>query len=114
MATANLLWRELGNLPMLGFSLNYSMTTSLLRGKYERMLREGEEVFQIDNATHSVWRHGPVLFYEAFVWLDYGEPAKALEALEAGIRLLEEKHRTDFLMGALRAAFLGLYCTGRV
>jgi len=91
------LWRELGNLPMLGFILNVSMHIFLLRGEYDMVLRVGEESYQIGGSVHNVWSQGPVLMFQSFVWLDYGEPAKALDLLQTSIDLLEEKNRTFFL-----------------
>ena len=82
---------------MLAFSLACSMHLSLLRGEYDKVLRIGEESYQIGGSVHNVWNQGPVLMYQSFVWLDYGEPAKALDLLQTSIDLLEEKNRTFFL-----------------
>ena len=82
---------------MLGFILNVSMHIFLLRGEYDMVLRVGEESYQIGGSVHNVWSQGPVLMFQSFVWLDYGEPAKALDLLQTSIDLLEEKNRTFFL-----------------
>lgn len=94
------LWRELGNLPMLNFNLNFTMTVFLLRGKYDRLLRVGGESLQISASTHSLYHQGTVLVFQSFVWLDYAETARALESLEKSIPLLDQKKRPSFVIVA--------------
>ena len=87
LAEGQRLWLELGNLPMFAYTLVFSMSIWMLRGKYKELLRAGAEGLRVGEATHSVWHHGSVFLFETFVWLDYGEPAKAIQSLESSIHL---------------------------
>ena len=67
LAEGQRLWLEMGNLPMYAYTLVFSMSILMLRGKYQELLRAGEEGLRIGEATHSVWHHGSVFLFETFV-----------------------------------------------
>ena len=100
LAEGQRLWLEMGNLPMFGGALVISMFIWMVRGRYQELLREGAEGLRIGEATHSVWHHTNVFFFQTFVWLDYGEPAKAIQSLDSGIHLIELGNQTHLLITA--------------
>jgi tetratricopeptide (TPR) repeat protein len=85
---------------MLGFALSFSATNLIVRGRFEQLLRTTEEILQIGGATHTAWNRGPVLLFQAFVWLDHGEPAKAIASLNESVRLANQVIRTEFRLEA--------------
>jgi tetratricopeptide (TPR) repeat protein len=99
------LWLEMGNLPMFGFGLVFSMAIWMVRGRYKELLREGDEVLRVREATHTVWPHGNVFLFKTFVWLDYGEPAKAIQSLDSSIHFSELGNQTHLLIPAQALSF---------
>ncbi len=89
-AEANGLWQDLGNLAMLASSLNRSVIPLVSRGQYEKGLLVAEESLKISRSIDNRWNQGAPLILEAVVWLDYGEFAKAVSALEESFRLAGE------------------------
>ena len=87
MEEGALLWRELGNMPMLSNHLNTSLFQLFWTGKNENVLRVAEEAYQISSSIKEVWNQASARSFQGLVWLDYGEIDHALAALEESIRL---------------------------
>lgn len=112
LAEGQRLWLELGNLPMYAYTLIFSMSILMLRGQYQELQQAGQEGLRIGEATHSVWHHGSVFLFESFMWMDYGEPAQAIQMLESSIHLYEQENRTSILSEAQALLFWYYVCLG--
>jgi tetratricopeptide (TPR) repeat protein len=93
---ADHLWRELGNLPMLGFDLSLLMVVLVLRGKYETLSKLGAEARHDLDRLDTRWSQGPMLVFETAGLLEQGEFGRALEALQESLPLLEKEGRSAF------------------
>jgi predicted ATPase len=84
------LWRELGNLPMLNDNLNTLLLNLVWSGQYERALGVAKESLEVSNVTKNVWAQGWPRHLQGQIWFEYGEIDKALDELEASVRLAVE------------------------
>jgi tetratricopeptide (TPR) repeat protein len=82
-----LIWRELGNGPMLSNSLNLTLFNFFWTGQDESVLRVAEENYQISSSINEVWNQASARYFQGLVWFDYGEIDRALPALEESVRL---------------------------
>jgi predicted ATPase len=88
-----LIWKELGNMPMLSNNLNLSLFGYFWNGKDKNVLRVAEEAYQISASIKEVWNQASARNFQGQVWFDYGEIDKALEAQEESIRLAALGHQ---------------------
>jgi tetratricopeptide (TPR) repeat protein/ABC-type transporter Mla MlaB component len=84
------LWRELGNMTMLNDNLNTLLLNIFWSGKYERALGVARESLEISNVTKNAWAQCWPHHIQGQIWFEYGEVDKALEELEASVRLAVE------------------------
>lgn len=84
------LWRRHDNLPMLADSLRNLSTINYLCGNYQQALTEAEEASRISQSIGNVWGHAGSLHSSSYVYLEYGKPGQAIEALKEGIHLSEQ------------------------
>ncbi len=82
-----LLWRELGNLPMLSNNLNTSLFAAYWTGRDETALKFAEEAYRVSSSIKEFWNQASARYFQGLVWLDYGEIDRALAALEESVRL---------------------------
>ncbi len=92
MEEGALLWRELGNKPMLSNLLNVSLFRLYWTGRDENVLRIADEVYQISSSISEIWNQASARNFQGLVWFDYGEIDQALAALEESIRLSAHKN----------------------
>jgi tetratricopeptide (TPR) repeat protein len=84
------LWRELGNMPMLNDNLNTLLLNLVWSGKYEKALEIAQESLEISRTTKNIWAQGWPHQLQGQIWFEYGEIDKALDELEASVRLAVE------------------------
>jgi tetratricopeptide (TPR) repeat protein len=84
------LWRELGNMTMLSDNLNTWLLNLMWSGKYEKALGIAQESLETSRATKNIWAQGWPHQMQGQIWFEYGEIDKALEELEASVRLAVE------------------------
>jgi predicted ATPase len=81
------IWRELDNKPMLVDNLSRFNFADYLRGDYEQVLKRSEEGYQISRSIDYLWGQGFSRIVSNYIFLDYGQPDKAIAVLEDNIRL---------------------------
>jgi len=86
---ARSIWREVGNLPMLGETLASSATLSRLTGNDEDALALGREGRSVAESIGNLWgqSHASMSFFE--VYLDRGELGTAIDMMRDAIDLGE-------------------------
>jgi len=84
------LWRELGNMLMLNDNLNALLLNLDWSGKYEQALEVAQQSLEISHTTKNIWAQGWPHQLQGQIWFEYGEMDKALEELEASVRLAVE------------------------
>jgi len=89
---AALLWRDLGNLPMLSNNLNVSLFGCFWAGRNEKVLSVAEEAYQISSSIKDVWNQASARSFQGQVWFDQGEIDKSFLALEESIQIAAEGH----------------------
>jgi predicted ATPase len=87
-----LLWKELGNMPMLSNNLNLSLFGFYWSGKNEDVLRVARESYQISSSIKEVWNQASACNFQGKVLIDYGEIDDALKAMEESIRLTAQSN----------------------
>jgi tetratricopeptide (TPR) repeat protein len=120
------LWRELGNMTMLSDNLNTLLLNLVWCGKYERALGVAQESLEVSKVTKNVWAQGWPHHLQGQIRFEYGEIDKALEELEASVRLAVEANApihtkwyganlcwAYIQIGAIQKG-MDLYRTGRV
>jgi tetratricopeptide (TPR) repeat protein len=84
-----LIWRELGNMPMLSNNLTLSIFQFFWTGKNEDVLRITKESYQLSSSIKETWNQSLARNFQSMVWFEYGEIDQALAALEESIRLIQ-------------------------
>ena len=84
------LWRELGNMTMLNDNLNTLLLNLVWSGKYERALGVARESLEISSVTKNVWAQGWPHHLQGQIWFEYGEIDRALDELDASVRVAVE------------------------
>jgi tetratricopeptide (TPR) repeat protein len=84
------LWNELGNMPMLNDNLNTLLLNLVWCGKYERALGIAKESLEVSKLTKNVWAQGWPRHLQGQIWFEYGEIDRALDELDASVRLAVE------------------------
>ncbi len=84
------LWRDLDNRPMLADNLGSSAICAYLAGRYDEALAFADEAFAISTAINNVWNQSYSRGFVGHVLFDRGEPARALEEIEAALRRADE------------------------
>jgi len=87
-----LLWKKLGNLPMLSSNLNASMFGYYWNGADEKVLRSAKEAYQISVSIKELWNQASARNFQALVWFERGEIDQALEAMEESIQIAAQGH----------------------
>jgi predicted ATPase len=90
LAEAASLWRELGNIPMLNDNLNTLLLNHFWSGKYKNALEIAQESLEVSRTTKNVWAQCWPRYVQGQIWFEYGEIDKALDELEASVRLAQE------------------------
>ena len=87
---ANVLWRELGNQPMLADNLATSSYVHVYTGDYDAALAFADEAYQISDAIANRWGKSYSHWQVGRVYWDRGQPGRATEVMEASVRSAEE------------------------
>ncbi len=87
---ARLIWRELGNLPMLADNLNNSAYRCLLAGEFEQALALTDESDEVSHPIGNLWGRAYSLGVRGYVHVMRGEADLAMPALEASIEYGEQ------------------------
>jgi predicted ATPase/DNA-binding SARP family transcriptional activator len=83
------LWREFGNLPMLGDSLVGVCLVCIFTGEYDAAIALFEETLQICQAIDSLWCQAGCRHNIGYVYGDRGQINEAIGVMEESIRLSE-------------------------
>jgi DNA-binding SARP family transcriptional activator len=86
---ASNLWREFGNLPMLGDSLVGACLVCIYSGEYDEAIAFFEETLQICQAIDSLWCRAGSRHNIGYVYGERGHIKEAIAVMEEGIRLSE-------------------------
>ncbi len=108
---ADSLWRASGNMPMLTNNLIAWSLNLVWSGKYEQALGVSRECLEISRATRNIWSQGWPRQLQGQIWFDYGEIDRALEELDASVRLAQEANTPAFAAwygATLCASYLAL------
>lgn len=89
LGEASRLWREMGNVPMLTDSLSTAAQILYFVGRYEPSLALAGEAFELSRSIHNRWGESYSMIHRGQIYWDWGEPSRAIEALETCIRLSE-------------------------
>src|SRR5207247_1241119 len=89
LGEAGRLWREMGNLPMLTDSLSTAAQVLYFAGRYEQSLALAGEAFELSRSIHNRWGESYSMIHRGHIYWDWGEPVRAIEALETCIHLSE-------------------------
>ncbi|MGD0878175.1 MAG: AAA family ATPase [Anaerolineales bacterium] len=84
------LWRDLGNMTMLNDNLNTLLLNFVWSGKYEKALGVARESLEISSVTKNVWAQGWPHHLQGQIWFEYGEIDRALDELDASVRVAVE------------------------
>jgi serine/threonine protein kinase len=87
---AQQLWKELNNIPMLIDSLGMVSINAYLRGDYEHVLRLSTEILDLSQSIGNKWGEVYGRWLLGYIYYDYGQPAKAIEVMQEGIRFSYE------------------------
>jgi len=94
------LWRELDNLPLLALNLSRSSNTQLLLGDYEQAITYFEEALHVAETSNNQEAQAISLSMTGLIYLEQGQPDKALSLMERAITLGEELEIPLALVGA--------------
>jgi tetratricopeptide (TPR) repeat protein len=86
---ASVLWRELGNTPMLADSLGGSCVAHVYAGDYEQGFAFSEEAYQLSQSIDNTWGQSYSKWTIGEAYADLGEFCKAIDTMEECIRLGE-------------------------
>jgi tetratricopeptide (TPR) repeat protein len=84
------LWRELGNMPMLNDNLNTLLLNLVWSGKYPKALEAAAQSLEVSAVTKNTWAQCWPHQMQGQIWFEYGEIDRALDELEASVRLAQE------------------------
>jgi tetratricopeptide (TPR) repeat protein len=86
---ASLLWRELGNLPMLADSLASSAVAHVFAGEFDQAIAFSEEAYQIGHSIDNLWAQSYSRWKVGRAYWERGEWGQAISVMEESIRLGE-------------------------
>ena len=89
---AGLLWKDLGNLPMVSSNLNVSMWGSFWAGRDEKVLSVAEQAYQNSSSVKEFWNQASARNFQSQIWFEHGEIDKSIKALEESIQIAVERH----------------------
>ena len=92
------LWRELANKPMLADNLASSALVAFLGGRYDDAVAFADEAFAISTAIGNVWNQSYSRSFTGHIFFERGEPARAIEELEAALQRAREVGLTPALV----------------
>jgi len=84
------LWRELGNLPMLVDNLSNSVLLELRDGHFESAITLSEQALHIARSIDNTWGRAGSQTYIGLVYVERGEPDRAIATMEEAVRLGEQ------------------------
>jgi tetratricopeptide (TPR) repeat protein len=90
LAEAASLWHELGNMTMLNDNLNTLLLNHFWSGKYKDALEIAQESLEVSRTTKNIWAQCWPRHVQGQIWFEYGEIDKALDELDASVRLAQE------------------------
>ena len=105
------LWRELGNLPMLGDSLGAAAQASYEEGEFNRAISFTDEGVQVSRSIRNLWGEAMSLFIQGPIAIEQGDFAMGLQTIERSLALsLEANFRGPeiVLHALLYRVYLGL------
>jgi len=87
---ASRLWGELRNVPMLTDSLASTAVSLFFDGRYDDALRTAAEGLQLSRSIHNRWGESYNQFAVGYIYWERGEPARAIDSMEACVRISVE------------------------
>jgi class 3 adenylate cyclase/tetratricopeptide (TPR) repeat protein len=84
------LWRQLDNKPMLADSLATASLVMVMGGDFERAISFSDESFQISQTIENLWGQSYSRFYIGYFYFLRGELDRAVETMQASVRLGEK------------------------
>jgi class 3 adenylate cyclase/tetratricopeptide (TPR) repeat protein len=114
LAEAQILWRELGNQPMLADNLGSTAVMHFSLGEFDQALQASSEGRRISEAIGNLWGQSYSRWIEGEIYAERGEYALAVETMEECIRLGDQAGFTGASVGSraslgLRYAELGAF-----
>jgi tetratricopeptide (TPR) repeat protein len=85
---ARVLWRELGNQPMLADNLGNSAITYFLLGDYAQALTVSAEAYTVSAAIGNLWGQAFSRAASVYLYFERGEPGTAIETMEDSVGLV--------------------------
>jgi predicted ATPase/class 3 adenylate cyclase len=85
--SAEALWREFNNLPMVADGLSARVPSKYFFGEFDEAIAASEEAYRISRSIGNLWGEAFSMMAVGYVYRDLGETADALAAAEASIRV---------------------------
>jgi tetratricopeptide (TPR) repeat protein/transcriptional regulator with XRE-family HTH domain len=86
---ASVLWRDLGNRPMLADCLSHTCTVYLYAGHFEEAIAFSQEAYEISQSASNLWGQAYSRNLVGNAFWELGKPDSAIEMMEESIRLAE-------------------------
>ncbi len=90
LTEASVIFRELGNLPMLADSLASISGYEFFVGHDEQAVALSDEAFALSQSIGNIWGQSYSRLLIGYVYWDWGEPQRAIELTETAIRQARE------------------------
>ncbi|HSH05500.1 MAG TPA: AAA family ATPase, partial [Anaerolineae bacterium] len=87
---ASVLWRELGNVPMLADSLASLGWYGFFTGDYEKAVRYGDESYRLSESIGNSWGQAYSRATIGNIYWEWGDVGQAMAVMRLSIRLSEE------------------------
>ena len=84
------LWREMGNMPMLGDNLQASADAHFMAGEYAESVKLGEEALAVSRSSRNMWGEAASMMAAAPGLLELGELAKCTRYAVNALALAEQ------------------------
>jgi tetratricopeptide (TPR) repeat protein len=105
LSEASLLFRELGNLPMLADNLSSMSGYEFFVGRDDQAIALSDEAYAISQSIGNVWGQAYSRLLIGYVYWDRGEAQRAIDVTGTAIR---QAHEVGFAGAAISSALLGL------
>lgn len=105
LGEAALIFREMGNLPMLADNLSSTSGYEAFVGRDDQAIALSDEAFAISKSIDNIWGQAYSRLLIGYVYWDRGEAQRAIDVTEIAIR---QARRIGFAGAAISGALLGL------
>jgi len=85
--SAEALWREFNNQPMVADGLSARVPSKYIFGKFDEAIAAANEAHRISRSIGNLWGEAFSMMMVGFVYRDLGKTAQALEAAETSMRV---------------------------